>query len=146
MIDPQDPEAYRSAILDWSEPTAPAHAEVLDLYRRLIALRAAEPDLRDGDLRRVQVDFDEDARWLVVHRGRFRVAANLSAAEQRLPVTAARSSSPRATPSPARASAARRAQRGDRAGSASADQPSAAIGPQASRWRRVRGPASRRGR
>jgi maltooligosyltrehalose trehalohydrolase len=86
MIDPQDPAAYYSAVLDWSEPSAPAHAEILDLHRRLIALRAAEPDLRDGHLANVRVDFDEDARWLVVHRGAFRVAANLATVEQRLPV------------------------------------------------------------
>ncbi len=89
MIDPQDPQAYRSAILDWSEPAAPGHAEVLDLYRRLTALRAAEPDLRDPHLDQVAVDFDEAANWLVVHRGGFRVAVNLADDEQRLPVPAA---------------------------------------------------------
>jgi maltooligosyltrehalose trehalohydrolase len=82
MIDPQDPRAYRSAILDWSEPAKPEHAEVLDLYRRLIALRAAEPDLQDDDLTKVHVEFDEDARWIVVHRGALRVAANLGDAQQ----------------------------------------------------------------
>jgi maltooligosyltrehalose trehalohydrolase len=86
MIDPQDPEAYRSAVLDWSEPAGHGHADVLDLYRELLALRAAEPDLRDGRLGEVHVEFDEDARWVVVHRGAFRVAANLAATEQRLPV------------------------------------------------------------
>lgn len=90
MIDPQDPAAYRGAILDWSEPDADEHAAVLDLDRSLIRLRAAEADLRDGDLTRVAVDYDEDAQWLVVHRGRFRVAVNLAAAEQALPVGAAR--------------------------------------------------------
>jgi maltooligosyltrehalose trehalohydrolase len=86
MIDPQDPQAYRSAILDWSEPTAADHADVLGLYRRLITLRLGEADLHDGDLRKVGVDFDEDAEWLVVHRGAFRIAANLAEHEQRLPV------------------------------------------------------------
>ncbi len=89
MIDPQDPEAYRTAILDWSEPTSGEHAEMLELYRTLIALRAAEPDLRSGDLTTVSVDFDEDARWLVVHRGAFRVVANLAPTEQHLDVPAA---------------------------------------------------------
>jgi maltooligosyltrehalose trehalohydrolase len=86
MIDPQDPQAYRSAILDWSEPAQPGHAETLDLYRRLIALRAAEPDLRAPDLLSVTVDFDEGANWLVVHRGGFRVAANLALVERVVPV------------------------------------------------------------
>ncbi len=89
MVDPQDPAAYRQAILDWSETGAPEHAAVLDLYRQLLALRAAEPELRDDDLAQVTVDYDEDARWLVVHRGSFRVAANLGAEEQALPVAAA---------------------------------------------------------
>src|SRR5207244_2441484 len=74
-----------SAVLDWSEQQAPEHAEVLDLYRRLIALRGAEPDLADGNLALVDVQFDEDARWLVVHRGAFRVAANLASDAQVVP-------------------------------------------------------------
>ena len=87
MIDPQDPRAYREAILNWGEVAEPAHAGMLDLYRRLIALRAAEPDLHDPDLRRVSVEFDEQARWLVVYRGALRIAANLAAEPQPVPVT-----------------------------------------------------------
>jgi maltooligosyltrehalose trehalohydrolase len=89
MIDPQDPAAYRSAILDWSEPSAAPHAAVLELYQRLIALRRSEPDLADPDLARVAIDFDEDARWLVMRRGALRVVVNLAAAEQNIPVAAA---------------------------------------------------------
>jgi maltooligosyltrehalose trehalohydrolase len=88
MIDPQHPSAYREAILDWAEAAQPGHAEVLELYRTLIALRAAEPDLRTGDLTQVSVDFDERGQWLVVHRGAFRVVANLDEAERRVPVNA----------------------------------------------------------
>jgi maltooligosyltrehalose trehalohydrolase len=82
MIDPQDPAAYRTAALDWREPEQPEHAAVLSLYRELIALRAAIPDLRDSDLTKVAVDFDEQARWLVVHRGTVRVLVNLAAEAQ----------------------------------------------------------------
>jgi maltooligosyltrehalose trehalohydrolase len=78
MIDPQDPAAYRSAILNWSELSAPCHAAMLELYRRLIALRSAEPDLRDPHLDRVVVTYDEAARWLVVHRRGLQVVANLA--------------------------------------------------------------------
>jgi maltooligosyltrehalose trehalohydrolase len=78
VADPQEPATYQSAILDWSEVSAPHHAAMLDLYRRLIALRAAEPDLRDWHLDRVYVTYDDDARWLVVHRGGFQVVANLA--------------------------------------------------------------------
>ncbi len=88
MIDPQDPQAYRTAILDWAESEHGEHAQVLDLYRRLIALRATEPDLRDPDLAAVAVDFDEDARWVVVHRGAFRVVANLADTPTAVPLPA----------------------------------------------------------
>ena len=88
MIDPQDPDAYRTAILDWDEAERGEHGKVLDLYRRLIALRSSEPELTDFDLRHVQVDIDEDERWLVLHRGRLRVIANLSAEPRTIPVGA----------------------------------------------------------
>ena len=85
LIDPQDPRAYHEAVLRWGEIGEPAHTAMLDLYRRLIALRAAEPDLRDHDLRRVAVDYDESARWLVVRRGAFDVVANLAGTAQPVP-------------------------------------------------------------
>jgi maltooligosyltrehalose trehalohydrolase len=86
MIDPQDPKAYREAVLHWDELAEPHHRELLELYRALIALRAAEPDLRDGDLTRVRVEFDEDEHWLVLHRGAFRVTVNLAGESRELPV------------------------------------------------------------
>ncbi|TAM92702.1 MAG: malto-oligosyltrehalose trehalohydrolase [Jatrophihabitans sp.] len=85
MIDPQDPAAYRGAMLDWTEPARPQHADLLRLYRSLIALRTAEPDLRDGDLSAIRVRFAEDERWLAVQRGRFRVLANLSGRPREIP-------------------------------------------------------------
>jgi maltooligosyltrehalose trehalohydrolase len=88
MIDPQDPRAYHDAVLDWAEVDDPGHAEMLDLYRRLIALRAAEPELRDPRLDRMRVDYDEDARWVIVHRGALRVVANLAGESRTLPVAA----------------------------------------------------------
>ena len=89
MIDPQDPKAYRDAVLDWAELDAPGHHEMLDVYRRLLSLRASEPDLRDPRLDRVDVEYDEAARWVVVHRGSLRVAANLAAQPQWVPAPAA---------------------------------------------------------
>jgi maltooligosyltrehalose trehalohydrolase len=88
MIDPQDPEAYRSAILQWDELGEPEHVEMLDLYRHLIALRSAEPELTDSDLTRVRVDVDESRRWLVMHRGGLRVIANLADESRTVPVDA----------------------------------------------------------
>jgi maltooligosyltrehalose trehalohydrolase len=90
MIDPQDPRAYRAAILDWAELREPAHASMLELYRTLIALRAAEPDLRDGDLSRVRVDYDEREQWILVHRGAFQVVANLAGEPRTVPMIAAK--------------------------------------------------------
>jgi maltooligosyltrehalose trehalohydrolase len=86
MIDPQDPIAYRTAILDWSERDTAGHAEIVELYRHLISLRASEPDLADTDLRSVRVDLDEDEGWLVVHRGRLRIVANVSGTKRTVPV------------------------------------------------------------
>jgi maltooligosyltrehalose trehalohydrolase len=86
MIDPQDPAAYREAVLDWDERDSPGHRDVLALYRSLIALRAAEADLRADDLAAVRVDYDEDQRWLLMHRGGFRVAANLAGQPRAVPL------------------------------------------------------------
>jgi len=88
MVDPQDPAAYQQAILDWSEPLAGTHRDMLALYRELIRLRAAEPELADPHLDRVTVDYDEDAGWLRIGRGRFRVLANLADRPQRVPLDA----------------------------------------------------------
>ncbi|MEP6598008.1 MAG: malto-oligosyltrehalose trehalohydrolase [Actinomycetota bacterium] len=85
MTDPQDSVAYQSAVLDWSELAGTDHAEMLAMYRSLIALRHAEYDLRDPRLDQVQVDFDEDARWLILYRGALRVLANLADAPQTVP-------------------------------------------------------------
>jgi maltooligosyltrehalose trehalohydrolase len=86
--DPQDPHTFERSKLDWAEPARPQHAELLQLYGSLIALRRARPELADPRLDRVAVDFDEDARWLVIHRGRLRVAANLSETPQVVPLDA----------------------------------------------------------
>ncbi|MER7788209.1 malto-oligosyltrehalose trehalohydrolase [Streptomyces sp. NPDC097640] len=45
--DPQDPATRLRSCLDWSEPDREPHAELLGWYRRLIALRRAEPALAD---------------------------------------------------------------------------------------------------
>jgi maltooligosyltrehalose trehalohydrolase len=61
---------------------------MLAWYRALIALRRARPELTDPRLDRVRSDHDDAGRWLVVHRGRLRIAANLSPSPQRLPLGA----------------------------------------------------------
>jgi maltooligosyltrehalose trehalohydrolase len=88
MIDPQDQRAFYDAILNWNELAEPEHRAMLGLYRSLIALRHAEPDLADPRLDLVEVDFDEDARWLIVRRGELRVVLNLADTDQSITVSA----------------------------------------------------------
>jgi maltooligosyltrehalose trehalohydrolase len=78
--DPQDPATFERSKLDWSEPAKPGHAEILDLYRKLIALRRGEADLSDPRLDRVEVWHGDE--YLVMRRGRCAVAANLARAPQ----------------------------------------------------------------
>jgi maltooligosyltrehalose trehalohydrolase len=89
--DPQDPGTFRRSRLDWSQPERDPYAPTLAWYRRLIALRKARPEITDPRLDQVRVDYDEDARWLLVHRGNLRIAAHLDGPAQggtavRLPV------------------------------------------------------------
>ena len=84
--DPQDPGTFLRSKLDWSELDREPHRSVLDWHRRLIALRLSEPDLLSHDRRLVGTAFDEEARWLVVNRGRFSIAANLADKRQPLPL------------------------------------------------------------
>ncbi len=44
----------------------------------LIALRQSRLDLADGRFDQIEVDFDEDERWLVVRRPSTVVAVNLA--------------------------------------------------------------------
>jgi maltooligosyltrehalose trehalohydrolase len=81
--DPQAPETYRRSVLDWAEPGKPHHRELLDWYRALIALRRAWPELTDPRLTEVSVEHGES--WLLLRRGRLRVAANLGTDPVRLP-------------------------------------------------------------
>ena len=55
-------------------------------YRALLALRRSRPELADPRFDRVHVDYDEDARWLLIRRGELRIAANLGEAEAILPL------------------------------------------------------------
>jgi len=82
--DPQDPSTFERSRLDWSELAHAPHAEVLDWYRALIALRRSTPGLGDGRLDRVAVRYDGQAGWVVVARGELRIAANLGEAETKI--------------------------------------------------------------
>ena len=84
--DPQDPQTFARSRLDWSQPAGEPHAGLLAWYRELIALRRARPELTDPRLDRVAVRYDEDARWLVITRGRLLVVASLGAAPLLVPL------------------------------------------------------------
>jgi maltooligosyltrehalose trehalohydrolase len=75
--DPNAESTFTDSTLDWDEPAQEPHATLLRVYRELIALRRAWPELSDPWLDKVDVDFDEDSRTVVLHRGRLRVAVNL---------------------------------------------------------------------
>ncbi len=84
--DPQAKQTLRDSTLDWSELEQERHVALLTWTRDLIALRRARPELSDGRRDRVQVAYDEDARWLVVRRGAIAVVCNLSDAASTVPL------------------------------------------------------------
>ncbi|MCW2725260.1 MAG: maltooligosyl trehalose hydrolase [Frankiales bacterium] len=84
--DPQSPDTFQKSKLDWSEAADERGCRLRDWNRDLIALRRTLPDLADGHRHRVQVTYDEDARWLVVRRGRTAVACNLAPERQAVPL------------------------------------------------------------
>jgi len=88
--DPNDDETFQRSKLDWSEPEKQPHANVLRMYRELIALRIRHPELSDPRLDALTVDVDDQARTLVLHRGALRVVVNLNAQ----PATVALDSAP----------------------------------------------------
>jgi maltooligosyltrehalose trehalohydrolase len=85
--DPQDPETFTRSKLNWDEITDGDHGRLLRTYRDLIALRREEPDFADAWLTHLKVDYDEDARWIVLYRGALSVACNLGETPVSVPVT-----------------------------------------------------------
>jgi maltooligosyltrehalose trehalohydrolase len=85
--DPQDPQTFLRSKLDWGEIDDGDHARLLQTYRGLIALRHTEPDLADPWLQHLGVDFDEEGRWIVMHRGSLAIACNLGVEAVAVPVT-----------------------------------------------------------
>jgi len=85
--DPQEPSTFENSKLDWSELGTGRHAVLLDAYRRLGALRRSEPSLTDPRFGEVGVEYDADARWLVLTRGDLRIAVNFADQEARVAVS-----------------------------------------------------------
>ncbi len=85
--DPQDPATFERSKLDWSEVRSGEHARLLEIYRGLIRLRRNESDFADPWLPHLRVEYDEDSRWIVMHRGAFAVVCNLNTEAVLVPVT-----------------------------------------------------------
>lgn len=84
--DPQDLETFSRSKLKWDELDSGDHARLLELYRALIALRHDEPDLADPWLDHMGVDYDEEQRWIALHRGVFTIVCNLGEGAVTVPV------------------------------------------------------------
>ena len=76
--DPQSSDTFNRSKLNWKEATEAGHAEILDWYKKLIALRKSSHALLDGNMRATHVQYDEQAKWLVLQRGAFQVICNLA--------------------------------------------------------------------
>ena len=86
--DPQDEQTFLRSKLNWSEVDSDVHADMLDWYRRLIAVRKQLPALTDGRLDQVDACYSETDCWFVLTRGPVQVACNLSRMMRPVPVNA----------------------------------------------------------
>lgn len=75
--DPNDPATFERSKLDWSEIEAGDHARLLDLYRRLAAVRREHPQLTDPQLASATAEYVDAGRW-ILRRGDAAVFVNLT--------------------------------------------------------------------
>ena len=70
---PQEADTFERSKLNWSELSAPRHAELLEWYRRLIGIRRDKvvlPRESSADCAKAVTNFDAEAGWLTfVHNG-----------------------------------------------------------------------------
>ncbi len=81
--DPQAPETFHRSKLRWSEIDDPAHREILEWHRSLLALRRTIPAGTP-----VEVAFDEASRWLTLQRGNVLATFNFTDRAQTIPLPA----------------------------------------------------------
>jgi maltooligosyltrehalose trehalohydrolase len=86
--DPQHPTTIERSTLKWDELGIGPHAGVHAWYRELIALRRTRLDLADGRFDQIEVELDEEQRWLVIRRPSTIVAVNLAARPRALEIEA----------------------------------------------------------
>jgi maltooligosyltrehalose trehalohydrolase len=77
--DPQDPSTFENSKLQWAERDRDPHRGLLEWHKQLIALRRAFPELSDPRVACTAVHADDEHGTLVMRRGAFRVAVNISA-------------------------------------------------------------------
>ena len=73
--DPQDPQTFERSKLDWNELDQSPHGDLLELYRRLIALRHAEPAFGDPSFVSELVHGED---WLWFGRGDLAIVLNFA--------------------------------------------------------------------
>jgi maltooligosyltrehalose trehalohydrolase len=78
---PASRETFERSKLNWNELAQPAHAEMLDWYRRLIRLRRSTPALNNGEPGNTSVSFSEADKWLCIKRGNVKTMCNLGASD-----------------------------------------------------------------
>ena len=74
---PEDRQTFLRSKLNWDEVHEGKHAEMLDWFTQLIHIRRASPSLNDGDTAHTRIEFEPDAKWLVMERGQVKVLTNL---------------------------------------------------------------------
>ena len=82
--DPQDEATFLRSRLDWHECDQPAHRDMLDWHRRLIALRRNHSAFSDSRLDAVQAFADDASGVLVLRRGDVVVACNIASHGSRI--------------------------------------------------------------
>jgi maltooligosyltrehalose trehalohydrolase len=86
---PQDFDSYARSKLNWAELSEPAHAELLEWYRRLIQLRSdkvVHPPESSAYSVKAVVNFDAQAKWLNFYHNGVLAVFNLSNEAQPVPV------------------------------------------------------------
>jgi len=86
--DPQAPETFERSKLKWGELAREGHREMLEWYRALIRLRQTTPELMNGNLDEVRVEFSEEQKWLVLKRRQMTIACNFGDVGVRIPGSA----------------------------------------------------------
>ncbi|MBX3442975.1 MAG: malto-oligosyltrehalose trehalohydrolase [Planctomyces sp.] len=90
ISNPTDRATFERSKLKWREIREPAHAEMHDWYRQLIALRHRASAFTTGRLDLTRVDFNAEEQWICVHSEGAAVACNFDVRERSIPVGADR--------------------------------------------------------